>query len=252
MVSLLPRLQAVGVEAILRASGPEGPKFSKGKDFVSEYSELISFAASGGNRDLELGSRIRSVVEKNARDSGWPDDGSAEARSRFDKTVARELALIPELNTAEALRDDVWAFITTLLVPEIVSWRFSPGAIDRFRGGVRNAVQRLWIRGVTLDRGEAYENRWGLLEELTEDALVQIFERASIAGDRRLSRAIAEVWVVTAGRLGRGRMEGVMRSAIKLLRLRNEIVDLAYLSDDELWAEIARLFLDAEKISHAE
>ena len=76
-----------------------------------------------------------------------------------------------------------------------------PGAFldlspKRFTGGVRNAFQRLWMRGSTLDRGEDRPDRWGLVRALSEDAMVQIFERASISSDARLARAVAEAWVV--------------------------------------------------------
>jgi hypothetical protein len=112
----------------------------------------------------------------------------------------------------------------------------------RFEGGPRNAIQRLWMRGSTLDRGPGHEDRWGLVNALSEDAMVQIFERASLSGEPRLARAIAEAWVVTAGRIGRSRMEDVMRRATKLVRLRNEIVALAFLSDHVLLAEIQSIF----------
>ena len=50
------------------------------------------------------------------------------------------------------------------------------------------------MRARALDRGEQHPRRWQLLEELTEDALVQITERPSIGADPVLARAIAEAW----------------------------------------------------------
>lgn len=77
---------------------------------------------------------------------------------------------------------------------------------------------------------------------MSEDAMVQIFERASISGEHRLARSIAEAWVSTAAQIGRGRMEDVMRRATKYIRVRNEIYDLASLEDDALQTEINRAF----------
>lgn len=69
-----------------------------------------------------------------------------------------------------------------------------------------------------------------------------VFERASISGEHRLARSIAEAWVSTAAQIGRGRMEDVMRRATKYIRVRNEIYDLASLEDDALHAELSRAF----------
>ena len=98
------------------------------------------------------------------------------------------------------------------------------------------------MRGTCLDRGEAHADRWGLVRELSEDATVQIFERASISVEHRLARSIAEAWVFTAAQIGRGRMEDVMRRTTKYIRVRNEIYDLASLEDDALHSEISRAF----------
>lgn len=64
--------------------------------------------------------------------------------------------------------------------------------------------------------------------------MVQIFERASIASGAPLARAIASGWLNTADRIGRERMEDVMRRATKLLRLRNQIIDLTFLASEDL------------------
>lgn len=179
-------------------------------------------------------------------DFGYPDKTSSEARSQFDKRLAVYLAQEVQLRSGEALRDDVWAFLTVFMAPDIVSWRFPERPVHRFAGGVRNAFQRLWMRGVVLDRGVNHEDRWGLVEELSEDAMVQIFERASLSRNAPLARAIAEEWCRTAKRLGRGAMEGVMRRATKLIRIRNEIIDLSFLAHEELEAEVHRCFERAE------
>jgi hypothetical protein len=77
---------------------------------------------------------------------------------------------------------------------------------------------------------------------LTEDAAVQIFERASIGGNKRLAVALSEGWIRMAAKIGRGNMEPVMRLATKLVRLRNEIIDLAGLPDNELEAAVTSFF----------
>lgn len=241
-VALLPRLNALGFETILRENAGKPPQLSGSANFISEHSSLVSFAASGGTRRPEIAIEISKELRNLATGCGFPKDTGATARATFDQQATVTLTTRQELATGEALRDDVWAFIATILAPDIVIWRFSETAQERFRGGVRNAFQRLWMRGRVLDRGEDHPERWLLVEQLTEDALVQIFERASIAGNKRLARTIAETWVLFAEQEGRSSMEDIMRRAMKLVRLRNEIVDLAYLSDSELRTEVADAF----------
>lgn len=94
--------------------------------------------------------------------------------------------------------------------------------------------QRLWLRARAFDRGEGAHDRWGLVRELTEDAMVQIVERPSIAADRRLASAIAEAWVATLPEAGTGRMEAATRRAVRQLRISNEIICLGALEQAQL------------------
>lgn len=241
-VLLLPRLSAFGVSGILESarSAPLTPAASRA--IFNERPAMLSFAASGGNRSEAQADIIGLKLREIAANDGFPDNPSQIARSKFDHDAAIYLGSLPELSTGEALRDDIWSFIATVVAPDIASWRFPDRATHRFAGGVRNAFQRLWIRGTTLDRGEGHEKRWGLVRALSEDALVQIFERASIAGNRATAMALAEGWLRTAGKIGRGAMEPVMRRATKLLRLRNEVLDVAGLPDNERDALIDECF----------
>src|SRR5690606_31532772 len=125
-----------------------------------------------------IGERLRQI----AAECGFPDNSSQVARTRFDHVATQFLATADDLESGEALRDDVWAYLTVVVAPDVVTWRFSEEADGRFAGGVRNAFQRLWMRGTTLDRSANHPDRWGLVKALSEDALVQIFERPSIGG----------------------------------------------------------------------
>jgi hypothetical protein len=166
----------------------------------------------------------------------------------FDKRAARYLGACPLLGSGEALRDDVWAFISIVMLPDVVAWRFPSRSPSRFNGGVRNAFQRLWMRGHYLDRGDGHQDRWGLVSHLTEDAMVQIFERPSIPATPGLAPAIAEVWIDMAREHGRGAMEEITRIAIKMLRIKNEIVDLSMLPHGEITMLIKDHFEMASRV----
>jgi hypothetical protein len=233
MTLLLPRLPGAAAERRLDAMLADGAFAWTGFEPDTLPSE-VRYAATGGSvlASRELG-ELRSSLEQVAREHGFGKAGSRADMARFDAAMAAHLADHALLGSGEALRDDVWAFIAVVLAPDIAHWRFG-AARARFLGGVRNTFQRLWLRGITLDRGAAAPERWKLLDELTEDALVQITERPSIAADPRLACHLAEGWVRAAQRHGRSVMEPVMRQATLRLRIRNEVRSLASLPDDEL------------------
>jgi len=230
-VRLLPRLTALGVTCILESVGTDPLTPATAQSIVESGASMLSFAASGGSRSEELASDVGAAIREIAMRSGFPGNTSQVARSKFDRDTGIFLASHPELGSGEQLRDDVWSYLATVVVPDIVSWRFPDRAPHRFSGGVRNTLQRLWSRGRVLDRGEGQPDRWGLVRSLSEDAAVQIFERASIGGSKPLAMAMAEGWVNMAAGIGRERMEPIMRRATKLVRLKNEIVDIAGLPE---------------------
>jgi hypothetical protein len=181
-----------------------------------------------------------------ASKSGYPEKGSINDRSKFDEEASILLGSHADLTTGEALRDDTWAFLTTILLPEVVYWRFGL-SVERFLGGVRNTLQRLWIRGMLFDRGEHSQNRWHLLSQLTEDAMVQITERPAISGDKVLALATAEAWARASEKYPKGSMEDIMRKATIGIRLRNELVMLSHLEPSALAAALDNEFSRAEK-----
>lgn len=234
IVQLFPRLDRLAVDALLstRADDTVCPEPIVDTD---SFPVETRYAASGGSPIRhEILIDIRAGLEEIAAGCGFPDRGSAADRARFDERASAFLAQRNELDGGEALRDDVWAFLACVVLPDLVAWRFADRPAERFHGGVRNTFQRLWMRGCILDRGASAEGRWELLGALTEDALVQITERPSVGNDARLARALAEGWLRASQRLGRSAMEDAMREAVIRLRLRNQVQLLSALDDQEL------------------
>lgn len=250
-VLLLPRISPAGVTSVLESAGPGSFAEAGNLPAPERRLAMTSFAASGGSRSEALAAEVGERIRELARGADFPANTSQVARSKFDHAAAAYFGAEARLATGEALRDDVWAYIATIVVPDVVAWRFPDRAAHRFEGGVRNALQRLWTRAVTLDRGQDHSDRWGLVRSLSEDAAVQIFERASVGGNPPLARALAEVWVRTASKVGRAPMEDAMRKATKMIRLRNEIVDLASLPTPELEELISGIFAQVLSVSNA-
>ncbi len=235
---LLPRLPQPAADRVL-------------EDFLSDVSSTFDpdrlpdaarFAPTGGTRitPSQLQS-LRDGLEEIAVASGFDRDAKSNDLAKFDSMTAAWLADFDHLQDSEALRDDVWAFVAIVIVPDIVQWRFG-NTRDRYRGGVRNTLQRLWLRGRILDRGQLARDRWGLLDALTEDAFVQIFERPSLGADPVLARALAEAWVRASARFGKNQMEPIMRRAALRVRVQNEILSITFLTQAKLAELLDQVF----------
>lgn len=233
MALLLPRLPSPASETIVQRFLERGPDRWSGFN-PHDLPEAARFAATGGTR-ITPGqlSGLRDAFESLAAEHGFGAPSNRQGLARFDAMTAAWLATAEVLDSGEALRDDVWNFIGAVLAPDIVHWRFGV-ARERYIGGVRNTYQRLWMRGRALDRGVQHAERWKLLDELTEDALVQITERPSIGGDPTLALAISEAWVRASRHHGKTAMEPIMRRAVLRIRIRNEIRNLSELPEEEL------------------
>jgi hypothetical protein len=243
MNALLPRLKNIHVQSLLDDYAKDGVPQPHGNiSDIERNSYYLNYAASGGNVDNDMAVSIANGIRQIALENAYPKSRSKKDRASFDCDASAWLACEPGLMSGEALRDDVWACLTTVLAPDVVAWRFPDLNDERFSGGVRNTFQRLWMRGMALDRGQDSDKRWQLLHELTEDAMGAIFERPGLSGNRVLAKAIAEAWLETKVKLNNTAMEDIMRCAAKVIRLKNEVVDLSVLSADDLRYELRDAF----------
>lgn len=175
---------------------------------------VVTYSVVGGARigDEDL-SDVREAVLTLARAHGYP--GSTAQLQQFDGECARLLHERLPMSAHEASHDDAWSYLTCCWLLDIAVWRFGPTADERrFLGNVnRNTFRRLWWRSEVIGQDTD-------LAALGEDELVNIMERPTIAGDRRLARAIVSEFLarVDAG-IPVDRMQ-LMREAMKrLLRL---------------------------------
>lgn len=250
-VVLLPRLSETAADQIL-ADQREAHALPGNGSTSDVLPDAITFGPVGGSPiPPDQLVRFRDDVTRVALEAGFPTDNTVAARARFDVACAKLLADHPLLQSGEALRDDVWAFLATALLRPVTIWRYELSE-DRHHGGVRNTFQRLWMRARALDRGMDAPERWALLETLTEDAFVAITERPSIGGDRRLACALAEGWVRAALRHGRPAMQAIMRRATIGIRLRNEIVALGEMGSEALAALVDDVFEESARAVVAE
>ncbi len=228
IVTLLPRLDAGTVKTLTDQYLKEGVP----DDFIS--CDSVKYASSGGSRITEHTLRsIRNSVLSVCIKYNYPDNLSTSDRGYLECELAEVFSTAFAESAADALRNDCWAFIATVLLPDVVSWRFSGIKRERFEGGIRNTFQRIYMRSVALDRGPSHKDRWGLIRELSEDALVQITERPSIGANPLIARSLAEGWLRAVKLYGSGSMESRMRKAIIRLRINNVVQLFPFLSSEE-------------------
>ena len=241
---LLPRLPFLAANRLLddflAGQGGRDWRFNP-----TELPDAVRYASTGGA--LASPGQLSSLhdgIRQKAEAFGFPTDKGRSDSAQFDSALSASLADSGLLHDGEALRDEFWAFVAIVMAPDIVRWRFGTTR-SRYLGGVRNTFQRLWVRGWALDRGTDSDNRWQLLDALSEDALVQIFERPSLGGHRVFARAIAEAWLRASNRHGKQRMERIMRRATVRIRIQNEIRHLSALPSDVLARILDRSFDNA-------
>jgi hypothetical protein len=241
LIVLLPRLPSAAAHLLLRQF------LDRGTDRWSGFNSrnlppAVNFASTGGSRvSPDRMDELRDGIERIARLCGFGTGSSRSQNAKFDADLAKWFAQADILSSGEALRDDFWSFVGVVVAPDIVFWRFGSSS-ERFTGGIRNAFQRLFLRALALDRGAGASNRWGLLDELTEDALVQITERPSIGSDPILSLAIAEAWLRASNFHGKSKLEPLMRAAVLRIRIRNEVRCISDLPEPEISAALDEAF----------
>ncbi len=156
------------------------------------------YTPTGGARATVAAlSLLRSDLLQLALTAGYPNPASQQQASDFDAEASIALAHQMHMAPAEAVKGGVWEFLSCVLLPDIVRWRFggtgnATTPIERFVAGRRNVFQRLWWRAFHLaPRVPDASQLAGLLRALGEDELVQLMERPSLAGIEGLSGSIA-------------------------------------------------------------
>ena len=132
-----------------------------------------TFAAVGGRRiDGRELSDLQRSIRQIAESFGYPEKGSRGSLSEFDTAVSRFFGEHLDISEGEAYRPQTWAFISLVLLPDVVKWRFEGFGASRCTGGRRDCFHRLWLRAKAFDLGAGRDNRWIILKSLTEDSFV--------------------------------------------------------------------------------
>ncbi|MEU8430372.1 hypothetical protein ACWIGG_21865 [Micromonospora aurantiaca (nom. illeg.)] len=172
---------------------------------------------------------LQQTVRGIAAEANWPAPLGKTNGTAFDRLLApalyRQMTIVP----ADAASEEVWSFLSLVLLPDIALWRWPnplrrPG-YERIIGRPRNVFRRLWTRVHSL--GEDLGAR------LYEDEAVAILERPTLGAHPRVARAIAHGHLTVAGEAGAARTD-ILRITARRLRRLAVLVSLESLDDVQL------------------
>lgn len=188
----------------------------------------VWFAPTGGNRvdNTEL-AHLQQSTRNLAGEFGYPAPVANKDVGDFDKHLGQFLHEEMGIYPAEAANIEMWFYLTTILLPDVVRWRFfrSDGgtSLERYigsaRGLRRNMFGRLWWRAHLFYYAQNPDDPYLLLGVLSEDDQIQISERPSISGNPRLAKEIAISYLTIQRVIQRNHIEVerrmVLRDALK-------------------------------------
>ena len=261
-MNLLPQLPSIKAKVILEdiasksnceTLDPKGNFKVEGIFYVPTGGQIIN------DENLE---KLRNNVLEKAKEYGFPSTNQ-KSFLEFEYEVAKILSnwsylWIDGEPSGESFRNDFWSYLSIVIMPDIVSWRwgFPPEGEPtkswsvRFIGGGRNAFQRIFRRILSLDRGPSHEDRFGLIRELKEDDFSNILERTSLGSNSRIAIPLAEEYLAMRQRrkdMKASNQLKIYREATKDLRSYGVVQSLDLIDSTNLSELISEVFLKREE-----
>lgn len=239
---LYPRLQDSAARELIRTI-----RASRLEDLneLNALSHPAAAPAATGGRPVtsEVLAALRDQISELAVDFAFPTPLSQSKQAEFDRICGtllfRSMSIVP----GDAANSGVWSFITLVLLPSIAPWRFRSPSDERLIGGSRNAFQRLWWRAWSLGPDLTYVAPGALA--LGEDDYVQITERTTLGGNRRLAQTVqAAVWEFDHTSIGVTRSV-LVRALAKRVLAEKAHTTFDVFDDDDLLEAVRRIRDDA-------
>lgn len=197
---------------------------------------------------------VRDAILVLATKHGFPGERLRRVAPTFDQELAvlapRVLPMLP----VEAADEEVWAFLTLKIVPDVAVWRW-PGVVskestsdaeeeadprtsrlDRLFGSRRGMLRQAWWRSYLLGEEACLT--------LDEDNFIQLTDRMSLTGDRRVGNIIVDTHMAMRGRDDYDNRYGLRRAMVLIGRLHGRL-SVEALPDDVLRKVIQRAFEQA-------
>ena len=180
---------------------------------------------------------VRGELRSVSKPFDWPVPRDRVAE--FDRVLGASLYSQLDIVPADAAAEGVWSFLTLVLLPEVGPWRFPKAeGHKRYRGVPRNVLRRTWWRahvlGPDLGGSTATSSYFG------EDELVQVFERANLAANPSVAKAVVQSVHRNSAILPSGRSNFVRDLTLRLMRLM-PLISFDALSDENVEELLDRL-----------
>lgn len=214
-----------------------------------DHAAVIFTPVGGARVTPALLEQLRKAIVEIAEMFGYPDIPNKDKAAGFDAAATVALFKLVRISATEASRAGVWDFLSCVLLPDVVRWRFYSAeratTQDRFVAGRRNTFQRLWWRAyhVTHGQGMTDAELGRLLTDMGEDELVQLMERPTLAGVYGLSAVVARGLLAAARKTPLTRRYLVREGQKRLLRL-SSFVSLESVSEEDANQIIDRIFAE--------
>ncbi len=211
-----------------------------------EHGDAVFTPTGGARISLDKLHDLRVVLLKQATDNGYPLPASERQRRDFDTLTSVALHTRMQIAPSEAAKGGVWEYMTCVLGPDLVRWRF-PGegagtSPNRYFAGRRNTFQRLWWRAHLLRDDRREDNRYALVGLLGEDEVVQILERPNLAGYRRLTVHVATGLISAVEKHSMVARRVLIREVQKHLLRLSSFVMFDALNEDQLLSVVEQLY----------
>ncbi|WP_018295833.1 DUF6339 family protein [Corynebacterium lubricantis] len=174
---------------------------------------------------------LRNGIIDIASGYGFPVRKSIKSSTMSDFDVELGNFLLAELyiTPAEAGVEEVWSFLSLVLVPDVVAWRFPNKSknpeFERWIGRPRNVLRKAWWRAYVL--GPALNTKIG------EDEGVNIMERPTFGMNPLLARIIVEIHISKSNEFEFAKSEVLRRVMVQLGKFVS-FVDLDCLPEEQL------------------
>ena len=215
---------------------------------ISEYSskkspaELSAFAATSNEmafHDASATERVSDAQLKLLREelyalavkNGFPEALKPATVRNFDQPASDILYQKMDLIPAESANQEIWNFLTLVLLPDIAAWRYPNTQhkmdFERWLGTERNVFRKLWWRQATLGKS--------LNELVGEDEAVGIMERPGLSGNPDVARAIVRAFDAVYKDFSELGRSDVMRAVMVSVRRLVPLLNFEFYTEDELY-----------------
>ena len=200
MTNVWPRLPARPARLLLEDVSKANPMTLR-HDSATSHPEAAPVAVGGPRVSESTIETVRNRIQGLADSLGFPSELSKPNVASFDRPATRILYDEMRILPADAASEEVWSFVSLVVLPDVAVWRFPGRADDRLLGRPRNVFRRLWWRAETVGVDVIDAPRG-----LGEDELVNIMERPTLAANPFTANLLARLI------FERGDTAGVARS----------------------------------------